>query len=562
MPPAGGARERVCSPLSPLSFVLSTATATAFTTSCNRVQSPGLAPYGHGSFQRRTLLFGIAALMVLQCHSHALVLIAGPVDHWCKPPAEFSNLSAHGWKHIGIPWDERGHHSRCRMYVQPFIPGSNSTSDQQATVPCTAWDYNPKDAMLTARSSWNLVCHREWLLAVGDAVYMSGAVFLVPVAGYLADTVGRQPVIAAAMLSLVGNSIGSCCSDSYPVYLTTRFVCSACASTVFVVTIILLYEVTSLRHRALYICLTVSAGVLLTDVFIFVLDVLRLPWFLLHVVILSPTFLLLSALCFVYESPLWLLTHSRLQKAEALMMRAATINGVEPGQAQESVQKVLSELTKRRRPEERITPATLIVPGVVRSRAGIVFTTTFAIVLAFYTTSWERTERDSPVMKILFICLSVPSYAAMYLALNTVGRKQFLVFMLPLLGGICCLCAVAVNFIVPGFTKMILVVARDCAVVAMQANYLCIAELFPTGVRCAVMCAAYAFGRVGAVLSSILRLLPQHGREDLAFAIVASAVFFSLVLALHLPETSYGRHASPTMDEKKDVLFLIQQAPQ
>ncbi|KAK8774273.1 hypothetical protein V5799_011194 [Amblyomma americanum] len=540
---------------------LSHTAATVSSTSCNQVQSSGLAPYGHGNFQRRALLLGIAALVVLQCHSHALVLIAGPVDHWCKPPAAFANLSAQRWKDVGIPRDEQGHHSRCRAYVHPVVPESNATSDLQATVSCNAWDYDPEAAMLTARSSWDLVCHREWLLAAGGAVYMSGALFLVPIAGYVADTVGRQPVIAAAVLNLVGSTIGSCVSESYPVYLITRFVCSGCVSIVFVVTVILLYEVTPIRHRAMYICLSASAGVFLTDVFTFVLHLLHLPWFFMHVIILSPTVLLLPALCFVYESPLWLLTHSRLQKAQVLMIRAATINGVDLDQAQESMRRVFSELTKRRSPQERISLATVIAPGVVRNRAGIVFTTTFAIVLAFYTISWETTEPDNPVTGLLFICVSLPSYAAMYLALNTVGRKQFLLIMLPVLGGICCLSAVAVDASVPDFTKLLLVVARDCAVVALQANYLCIAELFPTAIRCAVMCAAYACGRVGAILSSFLSLLAKHGREDLALAIVASAVFLSLVLVLHLPETSYGRHASPTVEEKRDILFLIQQAP-
>ncbi|KAK8786759.1 hypothetical protein V5799_023462 [Amblyomma americanum] len=70
-------------------------------------------PYAHGSFQQRTLFFGIAAMVALICHSQSFALISGPVDHWCKPPPQFSHLSVETWKNVGIPLDEKGGYSQC-----------------------------------------------------------------------------------------------------------------------------------------------------------------------------------------------------------------------------------------------------------------------------------------------------------------------------------------------------------------------------------------------------------------------------------------------------------------
>ncbi|KAH7975692.1 hypothetical protein HPB52_004580 [Rhipicephalus sanguineus] len=490
------------------------------------VQQQCMAPYGHGNFQRRTLFFGIAALAALQCHSSAFVLITGRVDHWCKAPAAFLNLSDQEWKNVGIPVDAEGRPSRCFFYAHPGVPVAANDTTAAEQVACTAWDYDQEKAASTARSFWNIVCHRRWLLALGNTVYMSGALLVVPVAGHVADTVGRQPVITAAVLALVATTVGSCCTESYPAYLAACFANSACVSSVFVVTIILLFELTPLSYRALYISLTAFVGVVVTDVFIFVLTMLRLPWSLTRAVVLSPTFLLLPSLYVVSESPVWLLTHSRMQKAEVVMMRAAVINGVDREQALYYVRRLLNQLGKRQPCDSRISLFSVVTPGVVRTRAGIVFCASFSIMLAFYVTSWVRIHHESPEMKVAFVCLSLPCYVVMYLAMSTFGRKQFLVSVLPLLGSICTARSVAIEMGHPLLSDMLLIAARDCSIMAFQATYLCIAEIFPTAVRCGIMCAAYAFGRLGAIVSAVLELWRHSGREDLIFVLLGFLIHY------------------------------------
>ncbi|XP_075526729.1 solute carrier family 22 member 7-like [Dermacentor variabilis] len=514
------------------------------------------APYGHGRYQRRTLFFCIAAVVSLECHSNAFVLITGPVDHWCKPPAAFLNLSVQEWKSIGIPADAEGRYSHCFFYS---LAGATANDTTVKEIPCAAWDYDQDRAATTARSFWNIVCHRRWLLVLGNTVYMCGALVVVPVAGCVADAVGRQPVIKAAVLTLVATTVLSCCTNSYPAYLATCFGNSACVSSVFVLTLILLFEVTPLSYRALYISVTAFVGVAATDMLFLVLTALRLPWSVARAVALSPTFALLPGLYFIFESPVWLLTHSRVQSAEAVMMRAAVINGVEPQRALDSVHRLLAQLGNGQQSDARISLVSLVTPGTVRTRAAIVCCIDFSIMLAFYVTSWVRIHHESPGMKVAFVCLSLPSYAVMYLAMTTFGRKQFLMVLLPVLGCICTARGVAVDAGAPLLSDVLLIIARDCAIVAIQATYLFIAEISPTAVRCVVMCVAYAFGRVGAMVASGLELLRHSGREDLTFAILGFLMFASFIIVLWLPESSYGRYTTRGVQPKDETTFPVQQ---
>ncbi|XP_077497651.1 solute carrier family 22 member 20-like [Amblyomma americanum] len=137
---------------------------------------------GHGDFQRLICCFSIVVLFVLQCHDTPFALVTRPVDHWCRPPSTFTDLSASKWKNVGIPVDEEGHHSECLAYAQP-----GQQPNDTETYECDAWDYDPIHAAHSARSFWDLVCRRSWLVPLGNAVYMSGALLVVPLAGYVAD---------------------------------------------------------------------------------------------------------------------------------------------------------------------------------------------------------------------------------------------------------------------------------------------------------------------------------------------------------------------------------------
>lgn len=494
----------------------------------------GTTVYGHGDFQRLLCCFVILTLIVLQCHNQASSLIARPVVHWCRPPSKFADLSTSRWKNVGIPLDDDGQPSECLVYVHP----GHQPNDTE-TVECDAWDYDSQ-GYRSARSYWNLVCRRAWLLSLSNVVHISGAVFVVPVAGFVADAFGRKLVIVSGVTVLLLSTLGTCLTRSFWLHLATRFLNSASAGTVFVVSLTLLYEVAPLAYRVFYVGVSCSLGAFLVDVSLIMLAPFPLSWTVLEAVILSPTALLVLAACAVRESPAWLLVLSRVDEAEAVMLEAARMNDVHRVTARQAMQRLRTDINRSDVTYSYRLMSTAPISESRCARVAGVFVVSFALMLSFDGLAWSSRMREEAAVGIVSVVLSAPSYVSMYLALMTLGRLQFLVAAMALLGGTCILFGVAVTARPRVVGDALLVVAQCCARVLVPATYLYVAELFPTGVRSTALCGAYASGRLGAVVASALALLEDKGYEDLEFAVVGSTVFVGVAVLVWLPETSRG----------------------
>ncbi|KAL1437530.1 hypothetical protein MTO96_048911 [Rhipicephalus appendiculatus] len=263
--------------------------------------------FGHGPFQKRMLFLILLGAFTTHCQTLVVSLVTGDVDHWCKPPSGL-NISADDWKHIAIPKEADGRFSRCRVYerckpltehgtlvdredVDAAAPSAeslynqclsdqvqdiNSTSD----VPCEAWDYGVRTADSSAVSSWNMVCDRRLMRVVLVSMQSSGSVVGLVVVGVFADYIGRRTLLLGSAIALL-------------------------ACTVLLMAVL---------------------GLALCEVWTVVTNPVVIDWRLKQIIFLAPTALLLPALFFARESPRWLVARGRLDDAEAIMMRAATIN--------------------------------------------------------------------------------------------------------------------------------------------------------------------------------------------------------------------------------------------
>ncbi|KAK8775259.1 hypothetical protein V5799_031395 [Amblyomma americanum] len=512
----------------------------------------------HGDFQRLIFGFTIVAQMVLLCRTNVLALITNPVDHWCKPLPQFANMSTALWKNVGIPVDEVGHYSQCRVYVRP---GGGPIDTETAL--CKVWDYDPDQALISARSFWNLVCHRTWLLYLGKGVFMSGALFVVPFMGYLADTEGRKPVIVGASFILLLTAVASSFTQAFLVYLALIFVNSACASTVHIVTVILLFEVAPQEYRMFYMGFGSSVGAFFGELLFAVVTAIRLDWFLLQLLVMAPTLLLLSATFAVHESPLWLLTMSKVKEAEEDIYAAAKMNGVSLIQAKQvALDRIKFEMNKASVPFAPAGPSSLLGPGSQRARAASVFATTFTVMLTYYPVIWNPKLGGSLLARIVSTISLPPPYLVMYLALNILGRLQLMLVLFAMLGEASTMFGV-VTYAKPSELSYALGIAAKCVASALvPTNYLFMAGMFSSSVRSAVICGAYTCGRIGTVFASALSLLQQAGREDVAFAVVVVIVFAGLPVLMSLPETSVGHStafsASSDAKEARDLLDMMQ----
>lgn len=91
---------------------------------------------------------------------------------------------------------------------------------------------NDKSTYLTVK--WQLVCNREWLLALIETIFFVGIVFGNLFWGYMADTYGRKPAyLGSHLLSLV-SGLAAIYIDSYWLFVACRFLHGFGASGYFI----------------------------------------------------------------------------------------------------------------------------------------------------------------------------------------------------------------------------------------------------------------------------------------------------------------------------------------
>lgn len=509
-------------------------------------QCPDLC--GHGQFQWMALSFSVLSLVVLQCYSLSFTVIARGLDHWCKPPEEFSNLSVLLWKDKGIPLEADGTYSRCTVYNKPEDPN-------RYPVPCTNWDYDEERRRSTIVSYWNLVCSRQWMQPLVNAVFMAGALIAVPIVGHVADRVGRRPVVCASGVVLVVTCFVSCFTLTYPLFLFARFIISGCVSTIFIVTFILLFEISTPDYRTFFSTITTSLGVVLVYIFFSVLRPLNIDWYVVEWIFMAPTSLLLSAFFVIDESPRWLMATLRMKKAEVVIRRAAHMNGFPEIKAMDSFLKLKEDIEKDRGLYDmKANIFTLLRSQTLRCRTLVVFFCSFAIMFSFYALALGTIIQVQTWANITGLIFTGPAYVWVYYSMNAYGRRTVLKLILWLLGGACCLISVSYDADPPALGNGLLLIAQMCASVAVTVNYIYQAELFPTVVRSDGICCGYTCGRLGAAIASLLTGLDQVGRGDVLLVALGFLCFTAALLLWLLPETLECKTADTVRQAEKDDL--------
>ncbi|XP_070395557.1 steroid transmembrane transporter SLC22A24-like [Dermacentor albipictus] len=276
---------------------------------------------GHGVYQQRLLFLSFVSSFLVHVNILSFYLISGDVDHWCRPPPDWT-MSVAAWRNSAIPLEADGSPSRCSVYKNPADPNDTDV------VACDHWDYDPKNEKKTIVSSWNLVCHRRSLIAVIQLVYLTGSVVLPSIAGYLADSVGRRPMLLMFTAALIVGTCGSWFADTYVLYVVIRFVLSGCSGAAALVSCMLAFEVTRHEYRTTYTVAVTLSAVLLSELWYDLLRQLSLDRFLLQAIFLAPTAVALSTFWFADESIRWLIFSRNMASAEAVMLAAAKMNNI------------------------------------------------------------------------------------------------------------------------------------------------------------------------------------------------------------------------------------------
>ncbi|XP_077540948.1 beta-alanine transporter-like [Haemaphysalis longicornis] len=278
------------------------------------------------------------------------------MDHWCRRQEPFSNMSPAEWKALAIPVDPNGNYSRCTVREQP------DGGTWARVVPCTEWEFDLSEYGENMVSAWKLVCERRWLKTLSVALHITTAMVVLPLAGALADRIGRKTVCFVSLTSLIMTLVASSFVANFLQYAITRSVALASASNQ-VILLVLLYEVTTPPRRLLYCTLAPSLGAVLELPFYFTVKLLRLNPLTSHLVLAVLALALVGSFYVLEESPLWLVAAHKEDEAELVVLRVAAVNGLSPSSGRALIKNfhlathVMDHWCRRPEPFSNMSPA-------------------------------------------------------------------------------------------------------------------------------------------------------------------------------------------------------------
>ncbi|KAH7938410.1 hypothetical protein HPB49_023185 [Dermacentor silvarum] len=496
---------------------------------------------GHGLYQQRLFFLTFVFSFLVHVNILAFYLISGDVDHWCRPPADWT-MSVAAWRNSAIPLEADGSPSQCTVYKNPGDPNDTEV------VACDRWDYDPKNEKRTIVSAWNLVCHRRPLIAVIQLVSLAGSVVLPSIAGYLADCVGRRPVLLMSAAMLIVGTCGSCFADTYVVYVVMRFVNSGCAGAAALVSCMLAFEVTRHEYRTTYTVAVTLMAVLLSELWGDMVRQLSLEKFLLQAIFLAPTAVAFSTFWFADESARWLIFSRKMTSAEAVMLVAAKMNNVPLPTTACLLNKLKAEALKC---EERLrTPAMRgenSWANYIPLRAHFMFVTYFSASFTYVVLLQSSLKTLDSWARWLSLSANMLTTLLTYTLIGRVRPLELLMRSCGLLGGLVCLLSVTIESPVAVLAQLIFIPAEAFALAINVLAGVSVCEVFPTAVRGTALGWSFGIGRVGGVCATFASVLRNIGREDVSLAIAACMMFLSLAALIWMP----GKNTGPTINLRK-----------
>lgn len=505
---------------------------------------------GTGTFQRCLLGYSMLATMTMGLQNHVLVLMAAKVNHWCAPREGFGNLSTEEWKADNIPLAEDGSYSQCDMYDVPL----SLSLLNRSVVPCATWQYDESEHVGTIIQQWDLVCGNTGLLATSTATFHVGSLVGFTLSGFFSERIGRKPVIcASAGIALTAGLLVATVRTLFA-FSCLRFLVGAAISAVALTSFVLIMELVPTESRGFYAVLTwtgFGGGILAASI----AAEFELTWQMLQVLSMLPTVALLSGFTCLQESPRWLISRWKLDRAKVVVMVIAKRNG-------KNTEEILGSWHTKRlalETEEQKKPPTtkagaccMLCTPKLRYVNLILSCSWFAVSLTFCAMTFDL--RGSA--RILLEVTAAAAFSARiitYWGIERFGRRPTLSVSLLLISVAC----IGENLFGKGDDT------RNAALVTIALFFISMAdtvialyvtEANPAAVRAVALCVGSVAGRIGGILASYADDLALATAEEAPRMVYAMSCAVAGVLVSLLPETRPSHLPDPI--RKRDLFDI------
>ncbi|XP_077553612.1 solute carrier family 22 member 7-like [Haemaphysalis longicornis] len=487
-------------------------------------------PFGEGRYQLLVLTSTILAGISFLVHLMSFRIMTRVMDHWCRPPEAFSNLSVTDWRTLATPLQMDGSRSQCTRREPP------DAGSRARIVPCEAWEFDLNRYGNNIISEWRLVCKRRWLVELAVMTYMTASAVSLPLAGLLADSVGRISVLNVSLAAFLVTGLSTSLADSYLLFVALRIVVSVTSNSFLLLLYAVLYEVTTPARRELYCFTAPAVASVVAPLLGLVMSRLRLGWEATHLLLMAPTLMMTAAFHTVREeSPTWLMARRDLNKARDVALNAATMNGVllddclawfETHKPAMRVDELLDE-----------TPKPSIVPDSIRRRFALTNLIWASCSFAFNQVNLNDTVAVNRAVAAAGLAVMVPLYFAAHMCVRRFGAKRCGIATMLLFSVLCAVLVATFGAESAEVNGVLLVALRMLANLFVGLVFLITVQQFPVMNRCTGLCSGFALGRVTGSLGELLFRLDARFPKDIMIAFVGVVVALASVATAYLPGT-------------------------
>ncbi|XP_025900519.1 solute carrier family 22 member 3 [Nothoprocta perdicaria] len=512
-----------------------------------------------GRFQKR-VFFLLCQTGVTFSFLFASVVFLGraPESYWCRIPGAAELSARCGW----TLEEERN------LTLLP-LRLVNKSSSWECERPDTTWDTSVSCADPLARhgagslphtachgdwvyeqphasivSEYNLVCGNAWMLDLTQAIlnlgFLAGAFIL----GYAADRYGR---ILTYLLSCLG--VGICgvivaFAPNFTVFLIFRFLQGVFGKGTWMTCYVIVMEIVGSDQRIIGIVIQIF----------FTLGIMILPgiaywipsWQGIQLAISLPNFLFLLYYWAVPESPRWLLTRKKGEKALKIMHDIAKHNG-------KYLSPHYSEITVSN--EEVSNPSFLDLVRTPRMRRN-----TLILMYAWFTSAIIY---QGLVMRLgiaggnlyldFFIsgAVELPAALLILVTIDRIGRRPPFAIS-NIVAGIACLITAFLPEDLPWFKTTVATLGRLGITVAFEIVYLVNTELYPTVLRNFGVSLCSSLCDLGGIIAPFLLFRLATVWLELPLIIFSILAVVCGLLVLLLPETM-GISLPETVDDVEQL---------
>ncbi|KAH7954926.1 hypothetical protein HPB49_022825 [Dermacentor silvarum] len=512
--------------------------------SCLRREKASFLVGRNGRFQTTTFHFGLLVAFMVPFQTLPLQSVQHDIDHWCARPKNLRNMSTEEWKHQMVPRTDDGHYSRCRMYAE-----WNGTS--VATVPCTSWEYAPSVYHYSIVKEFGLVCERAWYLPLSCAAFAMGAFCALLIMGPLADWLGRKPVMQFTVIVIQAAVMVILLFVRLNTFIVMRFLLGAATTTLFNTSFVLVVEVLAPERRSLY-AMAVLLSKVIGAVIASAMMLAGFSWYTLQLAGTLPCLMMLRSITCLVESPRWLLARGRLDEAETVIMRAATLNG-------ENIFDVRLQWGRQRRELERPEGTRMSTCYEAarlwcRWKDNAILYFCWCVTAFTLQVTWLKIHYLGfyPLaLMALFALLSIPGELGAMASAAHVGRKTSLAWALVVAAiVIFATAAWGDSNVVSSATLLTLASVVTDASQAVLTLYT--AEVYPTVVRCSGLAMCTCFSAAASIATPLAVYLDVLQVSWLPLVMVSLLGLTAAFLVVRLPDT---KERTVLPDELSDIPF-------